>query len=483
MTLSDLELLWQGYQYESFLQKRDEELLKHLKEREEVNMDDVVDIPDYDTHDLVEEHLSSIIVRILNTDVLKPVGAITALPKIWDMEGRVRGRGIGNNRIQFIFDKEEDLKKVLKEAPWFINGWLLTGQRWTPNPTQDFLSCIPFWVRIKGIPIHQLKDEAVNSIGSTLGRVECIELHAKNSTSLEYVRARVWLPVDEPLVFKKAARFKGGEVVIVDLDYEKLNKLCYRCKRITHDQYHCRDKQISIPHPAQASHIAPKEISSKKQPNVGIPKTCSQEGDSFTFKALEPSRDIGASHSRGRGRGRGSRGRGRGRGRSSTVHNQELTIEGEGTSEISVFHRLGGSKVKGKGILKESEWRVKELGNTHLDCSKDDEKTSNDQDIELKSQEKPKENLSSSSKKKRKSSAEKIGARKKAKFTTSVGVQMDNQRQLPEGSSNSLSSASPGPSTLDNTPFTLSSGLQVSLNPRTPRNQRFVVNLKPPASI
>lgn len=154
-----------------------------------------------------------------------------------------------------------------------------------------------------------------------------------------------------------------------------------------------------------------------------------------------------------------------------------MTIEGEGTSEISVFHRLGGSKVKGKGVLKESEWRVKELGNTHLDCSKDDKKTSNDQDIELKSQEKPKENLSSSSKKKRKSSAEKIGARKKAKFTTSVGVQMDNQRQLPEGSSNSLSSASPGPSTLDNTPFTLSSGLQVSLNPRTPRNQRFGLTL------
>lgn len=72
-----------------------------------------------------------------------------------------------------------------------------------------------------------------------LGKVEDVQLHAKNSNSVEYVRPLVWINVDEPLQFKRIARFKSGEVIPTELEYEKLIKVCFTCKRLTHDQTHC----------------------------------------------------------------------------------------------------------------------------------------------------------------------------------------------------------------------------------------------------
>ncbi|CAA7052760.1 unnamed protein product [Microthlaspi erraticum] len=165
--------------------KQDEEMLRKLKEKEEVNLEDIVKIPGFNNHNLIENHSSSI---IINFDALKTPGVVLALPGIWEMEGRVRGRGVGDNKVQFIFDRKDDLQKVLAEAPWHVNGWLVTGEKWSPQPAPDFLTTIPIWMRIKGIPLHLSTNQVVDSIAGSLGRVEAIKLHAKKSESMEYLR-------------------------------------------------------------------------------------------------------------------------------------------------------------------------------------------------------------------------------------------------------------------------------------------------------
>ncbi|KAG2270080.1 hypothetical protein Bca52824_064635 [Brassica carinata] len=131
------------------------------------------------------------------------------------MEDRVHGRGVGADRVQFIFHSDRDLHHVLTRGPWFVNGWI-----------PDFLRKIPFWIRIRGLPVHLLKKQAVESLVKPLGKVETVELHAKNSLSVEYVRALVWINSDEPLQFRRIARFKSGEVIPTELEYERLIKIC-----------------------------------------------------------------------------------------------------------------------------------------------------------------------------------------------------------------------------------------------------------------
>ncbi|VYS52339.1 unnamed protein product [Arabidopsis thaliana] len=213
--------------------------MEKLRELDLLGESEPVEIPDLENEDLIEENSLSVIVRCLNPTVHKVGGLVKALPPIWGMEERLRGRGVGEDRVQFIFENEADFYHVLYRGPWFVNGWIVTIDQWKPNPGPEFLKHILFWVRIKGIPNHFLKKKVVESIVKPLGKVDVVELHAKNSSSLEYVRAKIWIKADEPLVFRKSAYFKTGEVAQLELTYEKLLKICFLCKRLKHDQSKC----------------------------------------------------------------------------------------------------------------------------------------------------------------------------------------------------------------------------------------------------
>ncbi|KAJ4870406.1 Uncharacterized protein Rs2_47984 [Raphanus sativus] len=219
--------------------RKEVSLLEELKEMELLEEGEMVDIPDLEFEDLIEENTLSVIVRCLNPYAHKVGGLVKALPPIWGMEDRVRGRGVGEQKVQFIFNSDNDLQFVLNKGPWFVNGWMVALDQWSPNPHPEFLQRIPFWIRIRGLPIHLLKKEIVESLLGPLGEVGPVELHAKNSDSLEYVRARVSISTEEPLQFRRIARFRSGETVPTELEYEKLLKVCYTCKKLTHDQTKC----------------------------------------------------------------------------------------------------------------------------------------------------------------------------------------------------------------------------------------------------
>ncbi|KAL0667124.1 hypothetical protein Bca4012_029828 [Brassica carinata] len=156
-----------------FRKKKEPSLMEELKELELLEEGEMVDIPDLEVEDLIEENSMSVIVRCLNPYVHKVGGLVKALPPIWGLEDRVQGRVV------------------------------------------------------------------VESFLGPLGKVEKVELHAKNSNSLEYVRALVTINTEEPSQFRRTARLKSGTTNPTELEYEKLLKVCYGCKRLTHDQTKC----------------------------------------------------------------------------------------------------------------------------------------------------------------------------------------------------------------------------------------------------
>lgn len=116
---------------------------------------------------------------------------------------------------------------------------MVSMDQWSPNPAPDFVQRIPFWIRLRGLPIHMLKNEVVESMLGPLGKVELVELHAKHSNSLEYIRAFVHISTEEPLQFRRISRFKTGATIPTELEYEKLIRIRFLCKRLTHDQSRC----------------------------------------------------------------------------------------------------------------------------------------------------------------------------------------------------------------------------------------------------
>lgn len=101
-------------------------LVEELKELELLEEGEMVDIPDLENDDLIKENSLSVIVRCLNLSVHKVGGLVKALPPIWGMEDIVHGRGVGADRVQFIFHSDRDFHHVLTRGPWFVNGWIVS---------------------------------------------------------------------------------------------------------------------------------------------------------------------------------------------------------------------------------------------------------------------------------------------------------------------------------------------------------------------
>ncbi|XP_024016272.1 uncharacterized protein At4g02000-like [Eutrema salsugineum] len=74
-------------------------------------------------------------------------------------------------------------------------------------------------------------EENFSVIGNRLGDVRAVDARA--------ARIQISLNADEPLRFTARARLQSGEVVRVEMKYEKLDRWCLTCRHISHDERTC----------------------------------------------------------------------------------------------------------------------------------------------------------------------------------------------------------------------------------------------------
>ncbi|XP_056864010.1 uncharacterized protein At4g02000-like [Raphanus sativus] len=137
----------------------------------------------------------------------------------------------------FRFEDEEDLQLVLDNRPYHHNYWMVILQRWEPVISDSFPSMIPFWVSIKGLPLHYWHETMVFNVGKKLGAYEGQEL-TKTSA-----RTRVLVNGLQPLIKETILEFGSGEEYKLTLEYERLENHCSYCSCLTHMSYECPEKQ------------------------------------------------------------------------------------------------------------------------------------------------------------------------------------------------------------------------------------------------
>lgn len=162
------------------------------------------------------------------------------LPKKWNLVGRTDGSDLGNDVFQFRFEDEADLQMVLRNRPYHYGRWMLLIQRWEPVISASFPSQIPFWINIRGIPLHYWHEKVVSNIGREIGHLDAYEV-TKSS-------ARVRCTIDglKPLIMEPVLDFDSGEESNIYLEYENLGNHCSYCFRLTHLQSQCPEKQQDL---------------------------------------------------------------------------------------------------------------------------------------------------------------------------------------------------------------------------------------------
>ena len=126
--------------------------------------EEIIKVPEFDYTDLVEKYKLSLVGRMFHQDG-RSVDALLKhmlTRKIWDVEGRVRGINLGNNKFMFDFKREEDLQKLLIRRPCHFNKWSFSLERWAPTIEESYPNSMLLWVTITGLPTHYKK---MNPIG------------------------------------------------------------------------------------------------------------------------------------------------------------------------------------------------------------------------------------------------------------------------------------------------------------------------------
>lgn len=193
-------------------------------------------VPETDTSDLIKENSPTLVGRLTNPREQRMWTMLPFLTNKWGIKGQAVGSDLGNSCFQFRFEKEEDLEKVIANRPYHYARWMLIVQRWEPIISASFPSSIPFWVRLRGLPLHYWKEDLITQIGKELGDFKRLEL-TKTSA-----KVRISVNGLEPLIMETVLDFANGDETVVSMEYEGLAKHCRFCFKLTHEEESCPDK-------------------------------------------------------------------------------------------------------------------------------------------------------------------------------------------------------------------------------------------------
>ncbi|KAL0733189.1 hypothetical protein Bca4012_009399 [Brassica carinata] len=193
--------------------------------------------PEIDTSQAIKDNELTLIGRLTNPKEQNMWSLIPYLSRRWSAKGTVVCSDLGQSCFQVRFESRTDLETVLANRPYHFARWMLIVQRWEPIISSSFPSQIPFWVKLKGLPLHYWDPDMLKNIGRELGRFDDLEL------SPTAARIRVTINGLKPLIKETIIEFASGDETMVSLEYDKLMNHCHFCNSLTHEERYCKEKR------------------------------------------------------------------------------------------------------------------------------------------------------------------------------------------------------------------------------------------------
>lgn len=196
-------------------------------------------MPDLPEFYSCEKNAISVIGRALNPDCQKMSSLIMDMPRKWQKLGRVRGVALSKERFQFIFNTEHDLVETLEKGFHTYNEWGLAVEKYVVTPPSDYLQFVPIWVQIRNIPVNHYTVQAITALGELVGQVLEVVLDESKAQNQDFVRVKVKFDISKPLRRSKVITLPRGQSTTIFFFYERVQKRCYSCQRLTHAQETC----------------------------------------------------------------------------------------------------------------------------------------------------------------------------------------------------------------------------------------------------
>lgn len=210
----------------------------HLSDEE----DEVIPITEEVCKQVVEACSFSLVGKLLTSKKFNVTVMKDSFRRAWGSPENLHIVEVGDNLFHFRFDSETCLRKVLNGGPWNFDNYLLILQEWEPGMKAEQVSfqLVPFWIQLWGLPFEFVNPMIGEIIGKRLGTFFSVDDRAVMGERGRFVRVRVGVPVDKPLKRGGFIALGNGTKFWVDYKYERLNRFCYYCGSLTHEQGDCR---------------------------------------------------------------------------------------------------------------------------------------------------------------------------------------------------------------------------------------------------
>lgn len=227
------------------------------------------------------------LVRVHTTKPFSHSAFFSAMRIAWAAAKDVTFKVMPSKRFLVQMQCLGDWNRMMEGGPWLFRGSAVVVEEYDgfSNVNNYKLDKIPVWVRIQGVPEALMKKrELAERVASKVGKTIAVVVNEGRLNPTSYLRARVWLQLDSPIVRVIPIKLKERRTYLVQ--YEKMPHFCFHCGLIGHEVLECGD-------------------------GVHDKETC-QWGEWLRVPFIPMVRESNDSW-RGRGR-RGGGGRGRGRG-------------------------------------------------------------------------------------------------------------------------------------------------------------------------
>ena len=166
---------------------------------------------------------------------------------IWNTEKNFEVRDLRENMLLFIFKDEADLEWVIKQSPWTFDKYLVALQKPDEDKSIESMSfnSSPFWVQLHNVPLSFMSNENAEEIGSTIGKVEEVDVPVSGQGYGRFLRVKVKVEIGQPLCRGRLVDLGDRDPIWVAFRYERLPVFCYKCGKLNHDERDCEGKSKS----------------------------------------------------------------------------------------------------------------------------------------------------------------------------------------------------------------------------------------------
>ncbi|KAJ1431089.1 Zinc knuckle CX2CX4HX4C [Sesbania bispinosa] len=180
----------------------------------------------------------SIIGKILTSKTFDTKTVTRNILREWGVQDGVYVSQLGHNTFLFHFSDNQLLHRITTQAPWNVNGRILSVKKWDSNIPLERVSfnLIPFWVQLHGLPLQNFNFDYVAKIGKKLGSILEVENPYVNGQLLRsFYRIRVIIDTSQPLSTGCWVPRENLPHARVDYKYENLIHYCLNCGCLGHE--------------------------------------------------------------------------------------------------------------------------------------------------------------------------------------------------------------------------------------------------------